>query len=260
MDLPEYLQGLSFRFVQPEQPPSLTARAATAALARLRAPLDAWNTRLPLDRLQMRRRLRSTRVGRAPRPLAVRAILNRGVTQLAEREAFVAFGLGEGDPLLAAIAGNREKLCVGVPESDSPRHGDAFLRRFGELANGERHFIEPSFTACVARLEERDIGLCFLSAASHEPIAGRLALCEPHLAENAYVLLDNCNCERTRLAALDFMQVSGNQYRVLVDARTSESGPLTFGRGLLVMQLLGRNTAARLRSQPATPPVLAPAA
>jgi hypothetical protein len=260
MDLPEYLQGLSFRFVQPEQKPSLTTRAATAALARLRAPLDAWNTRLPLDRSEMYRRLRVTRVGRAAPPLVVRAILNRGVTQLAEREAFVAFGLGEGDPLLAAIAGNRDKLCVGVRESDPQPHGDAFRRRFDELANAEFHFIEPSFNACVARLEDRHIGLCFLSAASHEPVARRLTLCEPYLAENAYVLLDNCNCERTRQAAFDFMQAGGNQYRVLVDARTTESGALTFGRGLLVIQLLGRNTAARPRSQPATPPVLLPAA
>jgi hypothetical protein len=259
MDLPEYLQGLSFRFVQPEQQPSRAARVATAALARLRAPLDAWNTRLPLDGSQMHRRLRLSRVGRVARPLAVRAILNRGVTQLAAREAFVAYGLGEGDPLLAAIVGNSEKLCVGVKESDAP-HGDTFRRRFDELANAERHFIESSFNACLARLEERAIGLCFLSAASHEPIARRFTLCEPHLAENAYVLLDNCNCERTRQAAFDFMQASGNQYRVLVDARATEASPLTYGRGLLVIQLLGRNTAARPRSLPATPPVLLPAA
>ncbi len=59
MDLPQYLQGFSFRFVQPEQERTLAARAV-AALARLRLPLDSWNTRLPFDRADTRRKLRRT--------------------------------------------------------------------------------------------------------------------------------------------------------------------------------------------------------
>ena len=269
MDLPQYLQGVSFRFVQPEQERTLGARAA-AALARLRLPLDSWNTRLPFDRADTRRKLRRTSLGIAGRPLAVRALVNRGVTHLAEREAFVAFGLGDGGALLAAIAGNGDKLCIGVHEDDARQVAPAvptreeFLRRFDELADVEQHFIEPGFSRCLARLDERTIGVCFVSALSHEPIAERLAQCEPHLAENAYLLVDNCNCERTRQLALDFMAASRNQYRVLADARTAETGalagPLTWGRGLLVLQLLGRNAVVPRVTGRGTPPVLAPAA
>jgi hypothetical protein len=269
MDLPQYLQGLSFRFVQPEQERTLGARAV-AALARLRLPLDSWNTRLPFDRADTRVKLRRTRLGSAGRPLALRALVNRGVTHLAEREAFVAFGLGDGGALLAAIAGNADKLCIGVHEHDAPQVAaagparDEFLRRFDELADDERHFIEPGFSRCLARLDERTIGVCFVSALSHEPIAERLAQCEPHLAENAYLLVDNCNCERTRQLTLDFMAASRNQYRVLADARTAEPGSimgsLTWGRGLLVLQLLGRNAVMPRVTGRGTPPVLAPAA
>ena len=103
-----------------------------------------------------------------------------------------------------------------------------------------------------------------MSALSHEPIAARLAQCEPHLAENAYLLVDNCNCERTRQLALDFVAASRNQYRVLADARTAETGSitgsLTWGRGLLVLQLLGRNAVVPRVTGRGAPPVLAPAA
>jgi hypothetical protein len=256
MDLPQYLQGLSFRFVEPGQKRTLASGVA-AALTGLRVPLDGLNTRLPFDRSDMRRKLRRTRLGAAGRPLAIRAILNRGVAHLSEREAFVAFGLGNGDGLLAAIAGNREKLCIGVQEHAPHKLGDAFLRRFEEFSNDDCHFIEQSFEACVARLADRPIGMCFVSADSREPVAQRLADCEPHLAENAYLLIDNANCEGTRRAAFEFLAASQNQYRVLMDARTSEARALTWGRGLVVIQLLGRNA---VRNAPSAAPVLAPAA
>ena len=259
MDLPQYLQGLSFRFVEPRQKRSLASHVA-AALTRLGVPLDGLNTRLPFDRSDMRRKLRRTRVGTAGRPLALRAVLNRGVAHLEEREAFVAFGLGDGDALLAAIAGNREKLCIGVQERTPTTPSDPFLRRFEELSNDDCHFIEQSFEACVARLADRPVGMCFVSAASHEPIAQRLNDCEPHLAENAYLLIDNCNCARTRQAALEFVATSRNQYRVLMEARPAETCALTWGRGLLVIQLLGRNAVGRSAAGRGTSPVLAPAA
>jgi hypothetical protein len=259
MDLPQYLQGLSFRFVQPQQKRTPAGRAA-AVLTALRVPLDGLNTRLPLNHSDMRRKLRGTRVGSAGHPLAIRAILNQGVAHLEDREAFVAFGLGDGDSLLAAIAGNREKLCIGIHERESQRQCAVFRRRFDERSNAARHSIEPNFATCLARLGDRSIGLCFVSANSHEPVAGRLVECEPHLAENGYLLLDNGNCVRTRQTALEFVAASRNQYRVLVDARATEADALTWGRGLLVIQLLGRNAVARPFPERPTSPALRPAA
>jgi hypothetical protein len=257
MDLPQYLQGLSFRFAQPEQLRSATGRTAAAILRRLGVPLDAINARLPFGRSEMRRRLRGTRVGPDALPLVIRAILNRGVAHLAEGEAFVAFGMGSGEALLAAVAGNAQKFCVGIQDREPSQISAAFGQRFDNLARHDCHFVEKSFSACVTRLSNRSISLCFVSADSHEPIARRLFDCEPHFAENAYLLIDNANCERTRQAALEFVAGSQNQYRVLLDARTPKPCALTWGRGLLVIQLLGRNAA---RSSRSTSPVLVPAA
>jgi hypothetical protein len=266
MDLPQYLQRLSFRFVQPEQRCSLASRSAVAVLHALGLPLDAFNTRLPFDRAGMRRKLRGTKFGSSATPLAVRALVNRGVAHLEDHEAFVAFGLSGGEALLAAIAGNPQKLCIGIMDCDALRIRSpertlpVFSRRFGKHSNDERHFIENSFPSCVQRLDGRPIGFCLVSAASHEPIASRLIECEPHLAENAYLLVDNGNCDRTRQAVFDFMTASRNQFRVLWDARTANAGPLTVGRGLLAIQLLGRNAARRSDFERPGKPVLVPAA
>lgn len=265
MDLPQYLQVLSFRFVQPEQRCSLASRSAVAVLHALGVPLDAFNTRLPFDRAGMRRKLRGTKLGPSATPMAVRALVNRGVAHLEEDEAFVAFGLNGGEALLAAIAGNPQKLCIGIMDRelrvDAPEPIlPVFSRRFGKLSDGGHHFIEESFPACVQRLNGRPIGLCFVSAVSHEPIACRLTECEPHLAENAYLLVGNGNCARTRQAAFDFMTASRNQFRVLWDARTADAGPLTVGRGLLAIQLLGRNAARRSEFERQGKPVLVPVA
>jgi hypothetical protein len=260
MDLPQYLQGFSFRFAQPEHGRSRPARAVAAALRGFGVPLDALNTRLPLSHSEMRRRLRGTRNGSAGLPLAVRAIINRGVAHLAEREAFVALGLAEGDSLLAAVAGNREKWCVGVHEVESEPPSLTFLTRFTALASDEHHFVEENFGECVTRLDDRSIGLCFVSAGSHEPVARQLVDCEHYLAENAYLLVDNANCEQTRQAAFDFVSARRNQYRVLMDVRTAKTCSLTWGRGLLVIQLLGRNAILRPHSEHGTSPVLVPAA
>ena len=63
------------------------------------------------------------------------------MAHLEEREAFVAFGLGDGDVvLLAAIAGNRDKLCIGVQEGVPNHSGDPFLRRFEELSKRRLSF------------------------------------------------------------------------------------------------------------------------
>ena len=88
----------------------------------------------------------------------------------------------------------------------------------------------------------------------------RLDACEPHLAENAVVLIENCNRPEIRNAGLQFLRSSRNQYRVLLDRRTPNHGSLTFGDGLLLFQLLGRNAVVARHVQEPTAPALVPAA
>lgn len=81
-------------------------------------------------------------------------------------------------------------------------------------------------------------------------LLNRLKAAEPCLAENAFLLIDNANESGMRETSLEFINGSSNQYRILLDRRTSHHDSLCFGSGCLLIQLLGRNAVAGARPQP----------
>ena len=195
---------------------------------------------------------------------------------MSEAETFVALGLGDGFSLLAAIAGNPDKPCIGVdpPGETRTRQGKRacgrFDRTFESLRSASHVVHRLDFTDFFSGFGpltgpgETPIGVCLIRAGSDEDSAddlrGRLVLSEPHLAENAHVLVENVNAAGVRDAALAFLRTSPNQYRVLLDQPTPHQGRLTFGDGLLLYQLLGRNQAADRRVRKPAAPALVPAA
>jgi hypothetical protein len=276
MELPDYVQSLSFRLAPPDRSTSKGLYAAAALLTRLGVPLDVVNTRLPRDGRETRLRLREARRACPRGNFALGAIVNRAVSQMSETEAFVALGLGDGFSLLAAIAGNPDKPCIGVDPPGEARDalGKPACRQFDRKFESLR-----SATHVVHRLEFEDffsgfgpltgrgetpIGVCLIRAGSDEDSADdlheRLVLSESHLAENANVLIENVNAAGVREAALGFIRESRNQYRVLLDQPTPRPGRLTFGDGLFLYQLLGRNQAADRRARKPIAPALVPAA
>ena len=98
MDLPDYVQSVSFRIARPDDPGSEALRLTALFLRRFGLRLDLLNTRLPCENSQTRRRLRAARRSCPAGTLAVGAIINRAVTQLAADEAFLALGVGDGFP------------------------------------------------------------------------------------------------------------------------------------------------------------------
>jgi hypothetical protein len=112
----------------------------------------------------------------------------------------------------------------------------------------------------LARPRTIPIGFCVVRTNADKDLLARLQACEPHLAENAVVLVDNCNHADLRNAGLQFIRASRNQYRVLLDRRAPHHRALTFGDGLLLLQLLGRNTVITRPAEKSTAPFLVPAA
>ena len=90
--------------------------------------------------------------------------------------------------------------------------------------------------------------------AASDDLLPRLDACEPHLAENAVGAIENCNRPEIRNAGLQFLRSSRNQYRVLLDRDMLNHGSLTFGDGLLLFQLLGRNAVVARHVQEPTVP------
>ena len=265
MELPDYIQSVSFRLAHPDVPGSKAFRLATGLLRKMGLPLDALNTRLPGENHYMRRRLREARRTCPAGNFAVGAIINRAVSRLAPGEAFLALGVSDGFPLLAAISGNPDKPCIGVDltagseirSSERPQ----FLRHFESLRTADHQLHRLSFRDYFAQLHELPIGCCLIGASTADDPLERLNTAEPHLAENCVVLVENVNDGGShRRAALAFIGSSANQYRILLDQRTPHHGELTLGNGLLVFQLLGRNAAAKRPLEKPATPVLVPAA
>jgi|HubBroStandDraft_6_1064221.scaffolds.fasta_scaffold124548_2 hypothetical protein len=264
MELPDYVQSVAFRLVHPDAPGTKALRLAAGILRRANVPLDVLNTRLPCESGQMRRRLREARRICPAGVFAVGAIINRTVARLPEGEAFLSLGLGDGFPLLAAISGNPHKPCIGVDQwtggilASDERPRAAFLKKFESLRGPGHHLHQLDFRDFFAQLENMPIGFCLIG--SNEDPLERLDAVEPYLAENAIVLIENANSAEVRNAGLAFIRSSRNQYRVLLDCRVPHHGELTFGNGLLLFQLLGRNAAADRRARKPIVPALVPAA
>jgi hypothetical protein len=266
MDLPDYVQAVSFRIAGPDCRGSKAIRLTTFCLGRLGLRLDALNTALPCNGGHTRRRLRDARRSCPAGVFAVGAIINRAVSQLASDEAFLALGVGDGFPFLAAISGNSDKICIGVdplpiaPDFESHRRRVAWHRRFRRIRSANHQFHPCDFSTYFETFHDQSIGCCFIGSGSQTDAHAALRECEPRLAENALVLFENANDPSVREAGLAFMQSSRNQYRVLLDRPTPHHGTLTFGNGLLMFQLLGRNATAVRRERELAPPVLVPAA
>ena len=97
-------------------------------------PLDVLNTTLPEKHAEMKERLKE--VCKVPRmsSFAVRAMINRGVSQLRPDECFVNVGVWNGFTFLSGVAHNPDVKCIGVDnfsEFGGPR--EAFLERFNKM-------------------------------------------------------------------------------------------------------------------------------
>ncbi len=209
MELPDYIQSVSFRLAHPDVPGSKAFRLATGLLQRMGVPLDALNTRLPGEDGPMRRRLREARRTCPAGNFAVGAIINRAVSRLAPGEVFLALGVSDGFPLLAAISGNPDKPCIGVDLSAGseirPSERPQFLRHFESIRTADHQLHRLSLRDYFAQLHELPIGCCLIGASAADDPLERLNKAEPHLAENSVVLVENVNDASHRSAALAFI-------------------------------------------------------
>src|SRR5437899_2425873 len=78
------------------------------------APFDLINTNLPCEEREMQGRLRD--ICKIPRmsTFAIGAIINLGVWQMPDDQAFVDVGVWNGFTFLAGMIGNSVKRCIGI--------------------------------------------------------------------------------------------------------------------------------------------------
>lgn len=245
MEFAEYVQNISFRLLRPETPRPSGFRALNNLARQAGIHLEMWMTRLPEDQEQMQSRLGG--VCKIPRmsTFAIGAIINRAVAQMSDGQTYLNIGVWNGFTLLAGMAQNADKTCIGVDNfshKDSPR--GAFLKRFERGRSKNHVFYEADFREYLAHQHTQPLGVyLFDGPHTYQDQLDGLKLAEPFFAKGCVVLVDDTNWPQVREANLDFIRQSAFEYRMLLDVQTPRTGHPTFWNGVMLFERGKRKSA-----------------
>jgi len=246
MDVAEFAQGISFRFLQPATPRPSGFRALNHLARKAGIHLEMWMTRLPEGQDEMQARL--AQICRGPRmsTFAIGAIINRAVEQMSEGHTYLNVGVANGFALLAGMARNPGKTCVGVDEfAQSNAHRGGFLKRFERLRGANHAFYETDFRKYLAESHSQPLGVYVVDGRStYEDQCDALKLAEPYFARGCLVLADDTNWPHVREANVDFLKASAFEYRTVLDVQTPRTGHPTFWNGIMLFERGKRKSAA----------------
>ena len=244
--LAEALHGVSFRLLGPhtaagEDEAFHVTRDDGSVATLLEAPgcpLDPWVVDFGPDDTRLQQLLwpllSMPRMGR----LAFAGILNAIVRQMDPDHAFVNVGVWHGFSLLAAMAGNDDKVCVGVDnfsEFGGPR--DDFLRRFLACRSPRHRFHNQDYEDFFAAGLDRPVGAYFYDGAhEYEHQYRGLMAAEPFYADGVVIVVDDANWHAPREAALRFAEDSRFDWTLVLDQRTASESHPTLWNGLMVLQ------------------------
>ena len=237
MDFASYVKQLSFRYITPDARSRVLLKL-NRTLRPLNIGLELTNTRLPEHRKAMQTKLYE--ILKMPRmsTFAIGAIINKGVSVMSPASCFVNVGVWHGFTLLAGLAGNAEKTCIGVDnfsEFGGPR--EWFLREFDRRRGPNHFFYDMDYKAYFSSKHVGPIGM-YLYDGEHgyENQLEGLRVAEPFFSDGCIVLVDDTNWEEPRRATLDFIAGSRSRYEILLDQRTAQNRHPTLWNGLFVFR------------------------
>lgn len=237
MDFANYVQQVSFRFLSPDARNRVVLKL-NRTLRPLNIGLELMNTRLPERRKEMQAKLYE--ILKLPRmsTFAIGAIINKGVSEMSPDSSFVNVGVWHGFTLLAGLAGNSEKTCIGVDnfsEFGGPR--DGFLEEFNKRKSSNHHFYDMDYRKYFSGRHSGKIGVYLYDGEhSYENQLEGLRIAEPFFSEDCRVLVDDTNWEEPRRATLDFIAGSRYKYQILLDQSTGQNRHPTLWNGLFVFR------------------------
>jgi hypothetical protein len=207
-------------------------------LHKFNVSFEILNTRLPEHARETQQKLSFLLELRRMSTFAIGAIVNEGVSRMAEKHCFLNIGTWYGFSLFAGMSGNFQKFCVGVDNFsgfDGPK--EAFLKQFHQLKSPDHSFYEMDYQAYFAEVHKRPIG-CYLYDGDHsyENQLQGLRIAEPFFSEVCIIVIDDTNRTAPRQATLDFVNNSSLSYQILLDQQTCVPDHPTFWNGLMVLQ------------------------
>ncbi len=197
--------------------------------------MERWNTRLPVP---LHPALRSLLCIPRMSTLAMGTLLRECVAQMPAGSAYVNIGVWHGFSILAGMAGNADRRCIGVDnfsEFGGPR--DAFLARFKCRASPHHSFYEMDYRDYFSSVHRGPIG-CYFYDGSHtyEDQLEGLQAAEPFFVAGTLVLIDDTNWEAPRNAMEEFLRTSLRRYERILDIRTARNNHPTWWNGLIVLR------------------------
>jgi cephalosporin hydroxylase len=146
-------------------------------------------------------------------------------------------GVWQGYTLLAGMAGNPGKRCIGVDnfsEYGGPR--DEFIRRFNIYKSSNHFFYDMDYQDYLSTCHEGRIGFYIYDGEhNYEHQLAGLQLAEPFFSDDCVILIDDSNLDITRQATEDFIAESKHGYRIILDRPTSRNGHPSFWNGVMIL-------------------------
>ncbi|OGJ61398.1 hypothetical protein A3C52_04145 [Candidatus Peribacteria bacterium RIFCSPHIGHO2_02_FULL_51_15] len=232
-----HLEGISFRFLQPKS--RFLSKSFYKYRLTFQWPFECLNTRFDKEAWEPGRIKKIKKLSRMPKmsTLAIGALINRLVSELSVGQAYLNIGVWHGFSLLAGMAGNPAKKCIGVDnfsEFGSPR--PAFLKRFAESKSPLHEFYDADWREYLKKSHHGSVGIYFYDG-SHDYDSQYQALVSagPFMASGGYILVDDTNWESPRKAMADFL-ARFPDYELVFDVRTAGNCHPTFWNGLMIAQ------------------------
>ena len=202
--------------------------------------VDLKLTKLPFNDQKMKETL--SEICQIPRmsTFAIGAIINQIVAEMPEDLAFVNVGVWHGFTLLAGMANNPDKKCVGIDnfsEFGGPR--DAFKKRFAQFKSPNHLFFDMDYQDYFSTVSPPAIGF-YIYDGDHSRVnqCKGLQIAEPFLAKDGLILVDDFNVDDVIDGTRDFLNNSSFEYKVITEQHTTHDWHPTFWNGIVLLQKL----------------------
>lgn len=265
--LKQYINSIGFHLLKPQTAIDfrLSYTVVLQLLSRLGISFEVLNTILPPTPIEVVRSL--TDLSRIPKAstFALGAIINKIVSQMELGTVFLNVGVWQGFTYLSGLAGNGNKMCIGVDNfsvnrkvkaDGSPEYKGifkyfyklvdawtkkAFLKRFDKFKSGTNHrFYEMDYVEYFKTVHKDTIGFYIYDAQHRYTDQLRaLKLAEPFFSKNCIILIDDTNAPDNRQATLDFIEQSENRYEMLCDVQTFSNRHPTLWNGVMIFRKIG---------------------
>jgi hypothetical protein len=238
MDIQTYISHIKFRWIRPHTPVLSIAFDQLAQHLKLSVLFEIHNTTLPGNNQHSEQHLRDLCFIPKMSTYAIGAIINHAVRLMPQKHAYVNVGVWNGFSLLAGMARNQEKLCIGVDnfsEFGGPKR--AFQKRFSQLGSAKHHFFEMDYVDYFNNTHDAPIGVYLYDGNHSYPDQLRaLQLAEPFFSDNCIVLVDDANYPAVKQATFDFIKGSSHSYQMISHRSTFCNHHPTFWNGLMVFR------------------------